>query len=119
MNGSIYDVAVNVDGFEAEMDAPLVGDPWGEGWHTQDGLDYPSQLNAHSSAFTLTGISTVASEVEQQLAQANHIAVFCTGYGATGCHLVHRNSGRDGAVVIDPLSATPHWLLFDFSGDSF
>jgi hypothetical protein len=117
--GSIYDVAVNADGQETEIDAPLVGGAWSEGWHTQDGLDYPTTLGVHSSAFTLSGSSAISSEIEQQLAQANHVAIFCTGYGATGCHLVHRSSGRDGAVVIDPLSATPHWLLFDFSGDSF
>jgi hypothetical protein len=117
--GSIYDVAVNADGMETEIDAPLLGGAWSEGWHTQDGLDYPSQLGAHASAFTLTGLSAVAGAIEQGLAQANHVAIFCTGYGATGCHLVHRNSGHDGAIVIEPLSATPHWLLFDFSGDSF
>jgi hypothetical protein len=119
MQGSIYDVAVNADGYEAELDAPLAGGSWSEGWHTQDGLDYPNDLGAHSAAFTTTGLSTVAAEVEQRLANANHVAIFCTGYGPTGCHLVHRNSGSDGAIVIDPLSPTAHWLLFDFSGDTF
>jgi hypothetical protein len=118
-SGSVYDVAVNVDGLEAEIDTPLPGEAWSEGWHTQEGLDYPSQLGVHASAFNLTGLSAVAAQVEQQLAQANHVAIFCTGYGPTGCHLVHRNSGHDGAIVIDPLAATSHWLLFDFSGDSF
>lgn len=120
MNNSIYDVAANVDGLETEKDTALVGGAWSEGWHTQDSLDYPGDLGVHSSDFSLTGLSAVASEVEQQLANANHVSVFCTGYDATGCHLVHRDgTGRDGAIVIDPLSATSHWLLFDFNTDNF
>jgi hypothetical protein len=119
MNGSIYDVAANVDGLETEQDGPLVGGAWAEGWHTQDGLDYVKDLGLHSAAFTLTGLSAVAQEVETKLAQANHVSIFCTGYGPTGCHLVHRNSGGDGAIVLDPLSSSPHWLVFDFNTDNF
>jgi len=120
MNGAVYDVAANVDGNETEHDGPLVGGAWSEGWHEQDALDYPSNLSAHSSSFTLTGLSAVASEVEKQLANANHVSIYCTGYGPDGCHLVHRErNGRDGAIVINPLSASPHWMLFDFAGDNF
>jgi hypothetical protein len=120
MNNAIYDVAANADGLETEKDTALLGGAWSEGWHTSDSLDYPGDLGVHSSDFSLTGVSAVAAEVEQQLANANHVSVFCTGYDATGCHLVHRQgTGKDGAIVIDPLSPTSHWLLFDFSTDNF
>jgi len=41
--------------------------------------------------------------------------IFATGYGRGGGHLIHRNGhGHDGAIVIDPLSAKPRFLLFRF-----
>ena len=116
MNNHVYDVAANVDGQMTTKDAPLLGGAWAEGWHTQDSLDYPGNLGVHTADFATTS----ATAVESALAQANHVSIFCTGYGATGCHLVHRQgTGRDGAIVIDPLSPTSHWLLFDFAGDNF
>lgn len=120
MSKGIYDVAANVDGRMFQKDAPLAGGAWSEGWHTQDALDYPSGLGVHSTDFTLTGVNVVAAEVEKQLAAANHVSVYCTGYGPDGCHLVHRKKGnQDGAIVVDPLSPTSHWLLFDFDTDQF
>ncbi len=120
MNNQIYDVAANVDGQMTTRDAPLLAGPWAEGWHTADALNYPTDLGAHSADFTMTGTNAVASAVENELAQANHVSIFCTGYGPDGCHLVHRQgTGRDGAIVINPLSPTARWLLFDFTGDGF
>ena len=117
---AVYDVAVNVDGNMTERDEALTGGPWGEGWHTATSLDYPSALGAHASDFKLTGASMVATEIEKQLAGANHVSVFCTGYDKSGCHLVHRKGkGQDGALVIDPLFPVARWLLFDFSTDTF
>jgi hypothetical protein len=117
---AVYDVAVNVDGNMTERDEALVGGPWAEGWHTTDSLDYPTALGAHSSDFKLTGASVLATEIEKQLAAANHVSVFCTGYATSGCHLVHRKrNGQDGALVIDPLAPVARWLLFDFSTDTF
>jgi hypothetical protein len=120
MNGAVYDVAANVDGLMTQKDAPLVAGAWSEGWHTQAALDYPKDLGAHAADFTLTGTAAVAQAVETALAKANHVSIFCTGYGTNGCHLVHRQrTGKDGGIVLDPLSASPRWLLFDFSTDSF
>ena len=118
MNNQVYDVAVNTNG-QGQMttkDEALLGGPWAEGWHTQDALDYPTSLGVHAAGFS----TTTATAVENALAQANHVSIFCTGYGSTGCHLVHRQgTGHDGAIVIDPLSPTSKWLLFDFAGDNF
>ena len=58
--------------------------------------------------------------VESELATANHVSVYMTGYNSSGGHLVHRQGTNiDGAIVIDPLSPTSHALLFRFSTDSF
>jgi hypothetical protein len=46
--------------------------------------------------------------------------VFATGYGPTGIHDVHRNGGgRDGAIVVRPLSSPAHLLFFHFTDQSF
>jgi hypothetical protein len=120
VDGAIYDVAVNADGLEAEADAPLPGSPWSEGWHAGDTLDYVTDLGLHASSFTLTGLTAVRQRIETELASANHVAIYATGYGATGVHLVHRQgSGRDGAVVLDPLGPKPHILAFRFDTQSF
>jgi hypothetical protein len=117
MQGSIYDVAVNLDTLELAEDVALPDGAWSEGWHTGLHLDYPS-IGLHSNAFSTPADSTTA--VMNFVADANHVAIYATGYGATGAHDVHRRgSGHDGAIFIDPLSPTPHALFFCFSTDSF
>jgi hypothetical protein len=119
MNGQVYDVAANADTMIAERDVALPDGAWSEGWHSSDSLDYV-QLGLHSSDFaSVGGTSQMAQKIEQELANANHVSVFCTGYGPTGCHLVHRQSGgRDGAIVIHPTSGTAHVMFFDFTTTS-
>lgn len=121
MNGDVYDIAVNIDGYEGELDAPMPGGAYAEGWHVGVTLDYPTDLALHSTAITLTGIPQVRARVLEQLTNANHISVFGTGYtDLTGAHLIHRNpTNHDGALVLDPMSATPHLLVFRFEQDSF
>jgi hypothetical protein len=117
--GGIYDVAVNLDVEFTERDLALPDGPWQEGWHTGIGLDYV-QLGLHSGDFTAISPSALADKLTAELAQANHISVFATGYGPTGVHDVHRNGGgRDGAIVIQPLSRPAHLLFFHFTDQSF
>ena len=120
MNGGIYDIAVNIDGYEAEVDAALPGGAYAEGWHPML-LDYVTDLGVHSTAITLTGIPVVRARILEQLTNANHISVFGTGYDdMTGAHLIHYDQdAHDGALVLDPLSAKPHFLVFRFEQDSF
>jgi hypothetical protein len=116
MHNGIYDVAVNTDGLEAELDHAMVGPAWSEGWSASAQLDYPTTLGIHSSAFATTN----AQALEASLASANHVTIFATAYGPGGVHLVHRDlNNHDGAVVMNPLGPTPHWLVFRFSNDSF
>ncbi|HEY3450374.1 MAG TPA: hypothetical protein VGK67_28730 [Myxococcales bacterium] len=127
MDGAIYDVAVNVystssgspDVDFAEADEALVDGPWAEGWHSTDALDYV-QFGLHAADFVATSKSALVERITEDLATANHVSVFATGYGGTGAHLVHRNGGgRDGAIVVRPLSAAPHYLMFHFSDQTF
>ncbi|GAC1540191.1 MAG: hypothetical protein NVS3B10_04870 [Polyangiales bacterium] len=120
MNGANYDIAVNLDGLEGEIDAPLPGIPFAEGWHVMN-LDYVKDLGIHSDALTLTNPATIRARVVAQLANANHISVFGTGYpGSDGAHLIHRKlTGHDGALVVNPLGAKAHVIAFRFSTDTF
>lgn len=116
MQGSVYDVAVNVDGLMAETTHAMVQGAWTEGWHSPAKLDYPADLSEHSPAFATTN----AVALEQKLASVNHVSIFATGYGPDGAHLVHRNGGgHDGAVVLWPLSDSPDFLVFRFPTQSF
>lgn len=120
MGGAVYDIAVNLDGFEGEVDAPLPGIPFTEGWHPMN-MDYVSDLGVHSTALALRGKAAVRARVTSQLASANHISVFGTGYPQSdGAHLIHRSTaGHDGALVLDPLAAKSHVIAFRFVNDTF
>lgn len=116
MQSAVYDVAVNIDGLMAETTHALVEGAWAEGWHTPSKLDYPTDLAVHAPAFATTN----AQALEQKLASVNHVSVFATGFGPDGAHLVHRNGGgRDGAIVLWPLSDAPEFLVFRFANQSF
>jgi hypothetical protein len=124
MDGLIYDVAVDIGTFTGdsnlyEADMALPGGAWSEGWH-DDGLSYP-QLGLHSTQFTPQDPTTLAQTIETELAGANHLSIFGDAYSqGNGCHDVHYENGTaDGALVIDPLSPTPHILFFRFSTQTF
>jgi hypothetical protein len=120
MNGSNYDIAVNLDGFEGEIDAPLPGVPFSEGWHPMD-LDYVKDFGLHSTSLDLTTPQAIRPRVVSQLTNANHISVFGTGYpGSDGAHLIHRKTtAHDGALVINPLAGKAHVIAFRFVTDTF
>jgi hypothetical protein len=122
--GGTYDVAVNVsDPADVDFlakDMALPDGPWSEGWHPGQAalLDYPS-LGVHDADFTPTPLAQLTAKLDSELATANHVSIFMTGYGADGGHLVHRNGGgNDGAIVVRPLGA-PRVLMFRFSDQAF
>lgn len=125
MNGAIYDVAVNVGSSAQddvhtttkELDLPV----WSEGWHTGATVleDYVS-LGVHSTAIPLGTHTQNVADLMADLANANHISVYGTGYGPNGSHLIHRNGGgHDGLVITEPLSVPAHARLFSFSSQTF
>lgn len=117
MQGSVYDVAVNLDTLQLQQSIALPDGAWSEGWHTSDGLDY-TQLGLDASSFTAPSPDS-GTALQDFLASANHISVFATGYGPTGVHDVHRHGGNDGAIVVEPLSPTPRVMFFRFTTDRF
>ena len=121
-NGAVYDSAVNVDGgFYLTKDIAMPGIAWTEGWHTDQPFDYTQPaVDVHSTDFQAADLGTMNTMVEDALVGVNHISIYMTGYNANGGHLVHREgTDIDGTIIIDPLSATSHAILFRFSTDSF
>lgn len=126
VSGSVYDVAVDVGtsgdevGFyEDTMTVP--GGVWAEGWHGTDALTY-SSLGVSSSELPLASPDAVAAAIESHLADTSKISIFCTGYSQdNGCHDVHyeNGAGKDGALVLDPTSASSPMMFFRFSADTF
>src|SRR5689334_6097263 len=52
MHGAAYRLVVNVENiFMHEIDAPLTGPAWSDGWHTDAPLDYVTNLCVRSSSF--------------------------------------------------------------------
>ncbi|HET7499731.1 MAG TPA: lamin tail domain-containing protein [Kofleriaceae bacterium] len=127
VNGGVEDIAVNVDSSVGtpdvdflQLNAPLHGAGWLEGWHPSQAFDYANDLGVHSGAFSVTTPTQLTQILDTALASANHVSIFCTGFDATGGHLVHRHArDDDGAIVINPLSASPTYLLFHFADQTF
>lgn len=127
VNGGIEDIAVNVASTSGNPDvdfrtvsAALRGGAWTEGWHPGQTLDYPSNLGVSSASFTEETLTQLTASVDNLIANANHVSIFATGFDPTGGHLVHREgSSHDGAIVINPTTSNPTYLLFHFTTQTF
>lgn len=126
VNGATYQMWVNV-GFAAmpdvaftQRDAALGNDPFSEGWHPGFTLDYVTTLGVHSTDFTPTNPDVLSSTLLSLLPVGANVSIYGTGFTTgDGGHLVHFNgNGHDGAVVTSP-STSPHFLIFDFTNQSF
>ncbi|HEX3476404.1 MAG TPA: lamin tail domain-containing protein [Kofleriaceae bacterium] len=127
VNGRIEDIAVNVESTSGNPDvdfrtvgAALRGGAWTEGWHPGQTLDYRNSLGVTSGSFTEETLTQLTASVDNLLASANHVSIFTTGFDATGGDLVHREgSNHDGAIVINPTTSNPTYLLFHFTNQTF
>jgi len=127
VNGGIENIAVNVQSSSGNpnvdfltINAPLSNGAWLEGWHPSQSFDFVTNLGVHSGSFTEMTPSQLITLVNNDLATANHISIFTTGFDATGGHLIHRNpTNHDGALVVNPLSSSPQYLLFHFTTQTF
>jgi hypothetical protein len=124
-NDAVYDIAVDVGSDDGTADVhtttrDLTLPLWSEGWHTSGILNDYVTDGVHSTDMPLETLAQVASDITTDLTTVNHISVFSTGYGADGAHLVHREGqGRDGMIVMQPLSSPAHARLFSFSDQAF
>ena len=131
MGGSAYRILVNVNSTIAtvdprvqmlEMDGPLLGGAWADGWHTAPTLDYAIDLGVHSASFAPYALDVLSARISDAIPLGAKISVFASGFAPVGdgAHKVHRNGiGSDGALVVGPDSASPHWMLFHFDTQTF
>jgi hypothetical protein len=127
VNGGIEDIAVNAASTTGNpnvdfrtVGAALRGGAWSEGWHPGQTLDYPGNLGVSSTSFTEETLTQLTASVDNAIANANHVSIFGTGFDGTGGHLIHRQGGsHDGAIVINPTTSNPTYLLFHFTTQSF
>ncbi|MBL0221030.1 MAG: hypothetical protein IPQ07_45085 [Myxococcales bacterium] len=130
MGGQAYRMVTNVlsdqgppNVYTRTFDAPLAGSAWAEGWHPGTPLDYVATLAVHSDSFTAHTMAETVAFVTDAIELDTRISVFATSSGganASGAHLVHRNApNADGAIVIGPETASPHYLLFRFDEQAF
>jgi hypothetical protein len=128
-NGDTYRMVVDVlsafgspDVLLDEVDAPLAAGAWAEGWHPGVVLDYVTTLGVHSPAFVAMKQADLVTKITAEIELGAHISIFATNTAAepTSAHLVHRNlANADGAIVIRPDSASPHYLLLSFGDQTF
>ena len=132
MNGAIYRMVVNVESTIgdpdvrfAEVSAPLLGPAWSEGWHENASVDYAANLGVHASTtpFMAFPMNELVQKLDADIPLDAPVSVYATSSGGTyasSAHLVHRNgSNHDGAIVLNPESAHPTWMLFHFSDQVF
>ena len=129
-NGAAYRMVLDVFGNPPdptvalfEVDAPLAGPAWSEGWHEAVPLDYVVTLGVKSTSFVPHPKDELVALVTNELDLGAHVSVFATSTGgskADSTHLIHRNlTNADGAIVIHPESSSAHYLLFKFSEQVF
>jgi hypothetical protein len=132
IGGAVYRMVVNVlptggTGMIRirSLDAPLPAPAFAEGWHPGLALDYPGDLGVHATdaAWAPYSLADATAHIGDAIAVGAPIAVYATSSGgsyADSAHLVHRHAAHDdGAIVIDPTSAHPRWLLFSFADQTF
>ena len=131
MGGAAYRMVVDVLSSTAgdpnvwldEVDAPLAGIPWSEGWHTGIPFDYVTNLQLASTDFVSHTQAELVDTITNEINLGDKISVFSTSTGgvkADSSHLVHRNlTNADGAIVLSPDSANAHYILLRFDEQTF
>jgi hypothetical protein len=132
MKGAAYRMVINVQSTVAGVDPrvqlaevrnTLPGAAWSEGWHTGVTFDYPRTLGIDKRDFAPYPMADLVHLVLDKVTLGEKVSVFATSAGGTkadSAHLIHRNGGDvDGAVVLDPTSATARFLLFAFANQDF
>ncbi len=113
---SVEDIAI------ASVSNPLIGPPYEEGWHENQNLDYWTDLGVHSTdvepATRDEAVDFICSHLE--LGQEVSVFAYSDGSRPTSAHQIHRNDVYpDGAIVANPTSAKPTYLLFRYEGQVF
>lgn len=130
IDGGVQRLVVNVESdfgdprvWLQRASLPLPAPAYAEGWHPGLTLDYPS-LGFHSDAgWDRVNLEEATARVLELVRVGAPLSVYATSSGgsyAASAHKIHRNGrGNDGAIVVDPLGASPQWLLFRFDNQAF
>ncbi len=123
IQGQVQRLVTSVSGVAVDTaNAPLLGPAYAEGWHTGVTLDYAADLGVHSTDFTTVTQDEAVAFVCAHVTVGAPVSVFAYSDGTepSSAHQVHRNDGYpDGAIVVDPTSATPTYLLFRYLNQTF
>lgn len=121
--GHLQRLVVSVKGVGVtSVSSKLVGPAYAEGWHTNVNLDYVSDLGAHSDDFALVSMDKAVDFICKPLSLGAPVSVYAYSEGSypASAHQIHRNDKYpDGAIVMDPTSAKPTYLLFRYASQVF
>ncbi len=121
--GQVQRLVTSVNGVAVTTaSAPLVGPAYAEGWHQNVVLDYPTDLGVHSGDFTSVtldeGVAFLCSHL--QIGAPVSVYAYSDGSEPSSAHQIHRNDNYpDGAIVVDPTSPDPTYLLFRYATQTF
>jgi hypothetical protein len=130
MNGATYRLVVNVQSnrpgqdprvFLRTAEAPLLGPPWQEGWHTGFTLDYRSDLGQTPETFEPHDMPSLV-DILQRLPLGAPISVYATNGRNVphSAHRIHRNGYKDDGAIALPLpQGGAVYSLFRFSTQTF
>ena len=112
---SVEDIAVT------SVSHALIGPPYEEGWHEGQDLDYATDLGVHSTDMAASKDEVVAFICAHlELAEEVSIFAYSDGSRPTSAHQIHRNNKYpDGAIVANPTSGSPTYLLFRYADQVF
>lgn len=135
VNGGNYRMVINIGDLNpqtgqemrfADFPHALPAPAWSEGQHLGVELDYPTTLGAHRADFQPLSFNNMIQEVSNRLVLGAKVSVYGTVGDINifhGAHLIHRGTtsarNQDGAIVINPDSANPRFLLFHFYSQIF
>ncbi len=132
--GAVYRVVANVHSDVVQADQrvqhlaithALPAPAFADGQHLGITLDYVTDLGVHAGDFTPLDQDPLVATVVSELRVGEPISVYATvGAGHTdSAHLIHRAAttaqGTDGAIVVGANGASPRFILFHFSEQTF
>lgn len=123
MQNQVQRLVASIDGVAiATKSAPLLGPPYSEGWHENVEMEYASDLGVHSTDFSPASMDEAIDFICSHLDLGAPVSVYAYSDGSKpdSAHQIHSNDGYpDGAIVVDPTSSTPTYLLFRYLDQVF
>jgi hypothetical protein len=123
IQGQVQRLVASVDAVAVtSVQRPLVGPSYSEGWHLDQPLDYVTDLGVHSDDFTQVSLEGAVDFLCEHLEIGQPVSVFAYADGTklSSAHQIHYNDNYpDGAIVTNPTSAAPTYLLFRYSNQTF